>query len=384
MRHQGLHSTKRGGVRLFRQKLKINLALQGGGAHGAFTWGVLDRLLEDEMIEFGWISATSAGAVNAVALAAGLAEGGPEGARAKLRQVWEAVHKAGVPDLLRLNPFLYTFSRSAAVAQVASLFSPYDFNPLGFDPLRRLLKDTIDFEKVRSGPVELLIAATEVDTGRARLFRRRGLTIEVILASACLPTLHHAVEIDGVAFWDGGFSANPDLVTLALESPVRDTLIVKISPLAKAGLPTGAREIAGHVNRMTFNAPLLRDIEIIETVRATSRGMFGVRRGPLSQLARHRFHLVDAGRHTASLSADSKMKPDWALFSNLYGAGRAETHKWLDLNRVKIGRRDSVDLHARFLSAASSGHDIDPPNLGAGGVGDAAALTYKAGNGTRT
>lgn len=371
-------------MRLFQRKLKINLALQGGGAHGAFTWGVLDRLLEEEMIEFGWISATSAGAVNAVALAAGLAEGGPEGARAKLRQVWEAVHKAGVPDLLRLNPFLYSFSRSAAVAQVAGLFSPYDFNPLGFDPLRRLLTDTIDFEKVRSGPVELLIAATEVDTGRARLFRRPGLTVEVVLASACLPTLHHAVEIDGVAFWDGGFSANPDLVTLALESPVRDTLIVKISPLAKAGLPTGAREIAGHVNRLTFNAPLLRDIEIIETVRATSRGMFGVRRGPLSQLARHRFHLVDAGRHTASLSSDSKMKPDWALFSHLYGAGRAETHKWLDLNRVKIGRRDSVDLHARFLSPASSGHDIEPPILAAIGVGDAAALTYEAGNGTRT
>ncbi len=346
-------------MRLFKRKIKLNLALQGGGAHGAFTWGVLDRLLEDEMVDFGCLSATSAGAVNAVAFAAGFAEGGRDGARSKLREVWEAVHKAGVPDLLRLNPFLYSFSRSPAVAQVASLFSPYDFNPLGFDPLRRLLTETIDFDRVRSGPIELLIAATEVDTGRARLFRRKGMSVEAILASACLPTLHHAVEIDGVAYWDGGFSANPDLVTVALESPVRDTLIVKLAPLAKTGLPTGAREIAGHVNRLTFNAPLLRDVEIIETVRATSRGLFGVRRGPLSALARHRFHLIDAGRHTASLSAESKMKPDWGLFTYLHGAGRIEAHKWLDLHRRHVGRRETVDLHARFLGNAAGHADLE-------------------------
>lgn len=357
-------------MRLFRKTFRINLALQGGGAHGAFTWGVLDRLLEDEAVEFGWVSATSAGAVNAVALAAGLAEGGREGARAKLREVWEAVHKAGVPDLLRLNPFLYSFSRSAAVAQVATLFSPYDFNPLGFDPFRRLLLDTIDFAKVRDGRLELLIAATEVDTGRARLFRRRGMTVEVVLASACLPTLHRAVEIDGVAYWDGGFSANPDLVTLAIESPVCDTLLVKIAPLTKSGLPTGAREIAGHINRMTFNAPLLRDIEIIETVRATTRGFIGVRRGRLAPLARHRFHLVDAGRHTASLSADSKMKPDWALFSHLYGAGRSEANKWLDLHRASVGRRETIDLYQRFLSPTA----VEPEQtaLSPGSAGEAA------------
>ena len=340
-------------MRLLRKRIKLNLALQGGGAHGAFTWGVLDRLLEDEAVEIGWVSATSAGAVNAVALAAGLAEGGREGARDKLREVWTAVHKAGVPDLLRLNPFLYSFSRSAAVAQVASLFSPYDFNPLGFDPLRRLLAETIDFERIRNGRIELLIAATEVDTGRARLFRRQGMTVEAVLASACLPTLHHAVEIEGVAYWDGGFSANPDLVTLALESPIGDTLIVKLSPLEKAGLPTGAREIAGHINRLTFNAPLLRDVEIIETVRATSRGLLGFRRGPLNALARHRFHLVDAGRHTSSLSAESKMKPDWGLFTYLHGAGRIEAHKWLDLNRRHVGRRESINLAARFLGAGT-------------------------------
>src|SRR5204863_6392064 len=200
---------------------RVNLALQGGRAHGAFTWGVLDRLLEDEELKICWVSATSAGAVNAVALASGLLGGDRRAARAKLRSVWEAVHKAGVPDLLRLNPFLFGLSRAPQLAHVASLWSPYEFNPLGFDPLRRLLTDAIDFAKLReSSPVELLIAATEVASGRARIFRGEEVTVDAVLASACLPALHHAVEIEGVAYWDGGFSANPDLRTVAMESPV--------------------------------------------------------------------------------------------------------------------------------------------------------------------
>lgn len=340
-------------MRFFRNHKPLNLALQGGGAHGAFTWGVLDRLLEDETIEIGWIAGTSAGAVNAVAVAAGLAEGGRAGARAKLRQVWEAVAKAGVPDLLRLNPFLYGLSKSNTMAQVASLWSPYDLNPLGIDPFRALLLETIDFEKVRaSSRVELLIAATEVATGRARTFRRHEITVEAVQASACLPTLHRTVEIDGVGYWDGGFSKNPDLVTLALESPHEDTLLVQINPLVRDGLPTGVREIAGTVNRLTFNAPLLRDIELIEAVRETAgRGRFGGRaKGRLAPLARHRFHLIEAGRYTATLPDDSKMKPDMGLLTYLHGAGQTQAHKWLGRHRAAIGRRSSVDLKERFLS----------------------------------
>lgn len=344
---------------LFTKHLRVNLALQGGGAHGAFTWGVLDRLLDEENLTFGWLSAASAGAVNAVALAAGLAEGGREGARAKLKHVWTAVHRAGVPDLLRFNPFLYGLSRSQSLAQVASLWSPYDFNPLGFDPLRRLLEESIDFALLREqSPVELLIAATEVATGRARLFRRAGLTVEAVLASACLPTLHHAVEIDGVAYWDGGFSANPDLVTLALESPISDTLIVQLNPLTQNGLPTGAREIASHVNRLTFNAPLLRDVEIIETVRETSKRQFPWQRGRLSPLARHRFHLIEAGRYTSQLSPESKVKPDWEMFTHLHAAGRNETHKWLDQHRWQVGRRSTVDLKAHYLAPVAAGEAV--------------------------
>lgn len=347
-------------MRILKDQLTLNLALQGGGAHGAFTWGVLDRLLEDDSIDIGWISATSAGAINAVALASGLAHGGREAAREKLHTLWDRVYRAGVPDLLRMNPFLYNLSRSPALAQVASLWSPYDFNPLGFDPLRQLLRETIDFDALRkAAPVELLVAATDIATGRARLFRSHELTIESVLASACLPTIHHAVEIDGKAYWDGGFSANPDLVTLAGESPVRDTLIVQLNPTVKAGLPTGVREIAEHANRLTFNAPLLRDIEIIETAREAS-GYFGRLglRGRLGRLVRHRFHLVEAGPYTASLGPDSKIKPDWETFMYLQRSGRVETSKWLELHRQDIGARSSVDLKARFL--VGSGDAVAP------------------------
>jgi NTE family protein len=334
----------------FKRHFRINLALQGGGAHGAFTWGVLDRLLEEDALSFGWVSGTSAGAVNAVALASGLATGGRDGARAKLRDVWEGVHKAGVPDLLRLNPFLFGLTHSSTFAQVAGLLSPYEFNPLGFDPLRNLLTETIDFEAIRAkSPVGLLIAATEVATGRPRLFRQKEMTVEAVLASACLPTLHRTTEIDGVGYWDGGFSKNPDLITLAMESPVPDTLIVQINPLLRPELPKGAREIASTTNRLTFNAPLLRDVEFILAVREATRGRFGaLRRGRQNSLAAHRFHLIEAGRYTASLSDDSKMKPDLGLLTYLHAAGRTQAHKWIGQNLKLVGRRETFDLALRF------------------------------------
>ena len=337
---------------LFGQRTKrLNLALEGGGAHGAFTWGVLDRLLEDGRFQFSWISATSAGAVNAVALASGLAEGGPEAARITLRSVWEAVAKAGVPDLLRNNPWLSSISRSGTLAQVASLFSPYDFNPLGFDPLRKLLEAHVDFAKLRAvdGP-ELLVAATDVSTGRARLFRRREITVESVLASACLPTLHHAVTIEGRAYWDGGFSANPDLLTLGRESPVGDTLIVKLNSIDREGVPMSAREITSRVNQITFGQPLLRDLEMIEAVRRANSGFPRMHSGPDARLARHRFHLIEAGRFTGALAPESKGQPDMQLLTYLHDAGRSETGKWLERHAPHIGRRETVDLVSHFLA----------------------------------
>ncbi|MEZ5899624.1 MAG: patatin-like phospholipase family protein [Hyphomicrobiaceae bacterium] len=335
-----------------RKKLELNLALQGGGAHGAFTWGVLDRLLEDKCLEFGWISATSAGAVNAVALASGLATGTRQTARENLFKIWQAVHKAGVPDLTRLNPFLYGLSRSNSLAQVATLWSPYEFNPLGFDPLRRILADHIDFDALRgNGGCELLIAATHVPTGRARLFRRKELTIEAVLASACLPTVHHAVEIDGAAYWDGGFSANPDLVTLAVESPVADTLLVTLSPLVIEEHPTSVRDISNHATRLTFNAPLLRDVEIINAVRETAGTILP--KGRLAPIARHRFHLIDASPVTATMSPETTLKPEWSTITYLHGAGRSAADAWLSEHRSAIGKYESVDLARHFFGRSS-------------------------------
>ena len=333
----------------------INLALQGGGAHGAFTWGVLDRLLAHETCEIGWISATSAGALNAVALVAGHASGGRAGAREKLRQVWDAVAKAAAPEYLKLNPLLAGISRSNAMAQMTQMFSPYDLNPLGIDPLRRLIEAHIDFELIRTtkGP-ELLIAATHVASGTPRFFRRAELTIEAVLASACLPTLQHAVEIDGEAYWDGGFSANPDLQTLAAESPIDDTLIVQLVPLLRTQKPTSAREIGGHVSHLTFNLPFVRELEYIETIRRLAsrrRGLFG---GALDErdgrIAAHRFHLIEAGRFTGSLPVESRGKPEIELLNYLHNAGVAETGKWLDRTWNKVGNRDTAEIGQRIAA----------------------------------
>jgi NTE family protein len=304
-----------------------------------------------------WISGTSAGAVNAVALAAGLAAGGPAAAREKLRDVWTAVAKAAAPDLLRMIPLLAGMQRSGALARMTAVFSPYDLNPLGFDPLRKVLESHIDFSLLRTtrGP-ELLIAATDIATGRARLFRRAETTVEAVLASACLPTIHHAVEIEGRAYWDGGYSANPELITLALDSPVHDTLIVQLSPLLKPGLPTSARDITAHVAHVTFNQPYVRDLDLIVAAREreAARSTWWPRAETSDRrLARHRFHLIDSGRFTSALAPDSKVRPELALLTYLFDAGSDETAKWIERNRASIGLRDTAEIARRLADARS-------------------------------
>jgi NTE family protein len=359
-------------VRIFRRRKRVNLALQGGGVHGAFTWGVLERLLAEEDLEIGWISGTSAGAFNAIAVAHGLARGDRALARQTLSDLWLAVERAGVPDLLRLNPFLAGLAKAAPLQNMRAFFSPYEFNPAGFDPLRKILSQHIDFEAIRRAPgVGLLIAATDVSTGRARLFRRQEMSVEAVLASACLPSLHHAVEIDGRAYWDGGFSANPDLLTLAAESPVEDTLLVLLNPIHKAGVPKGAKSIEDRVNTITFNQPLLRDIEAILLARDMRAGWFPRREGRLAHLKAHRFHMIAAGRHTAGLGSDSKLMPEMELLTYLKSAGEREAALWLDQNKRRLGRASTVDLRARFTSL--------PPGDDAAGE-DQAATEPEAGS----
>jgi NTE family protein len=233
--------------------------------------------------------------------------------------------------------------------------SPYEFNPLGFDPLRRLLIEHVDFDRIRTskGP-DLMIAATDVATGSARLFRRHEMRVETVLASACLPAIHHAIEIDGRAYWDGGFSANPDVVNLALESPVEDTLIIQLNHANKPGTPKSTADIGDQINAITFNAPFLRDVAVIEEARQAKLGWFAPKQGRTARLQRHRFHVIDAGRFTAGLSAQSKGKPDPALLTYLFAAGRSEATKWLGRHGQAVGREDTAELGKRYLGAAAA------------------------------
>ncbi|MEM9356780.1 MAG: patatin-like phospholipase family protein [Pseudomonadota bacterium] len=338
-------------MRIFRRERRLNLALQGGGVHGAFTWGVLDRLLGEEGLQIGWISGTSAGAVNAVAVANGLANGSAALAQETLSAIWYEVEKAGVTDLLRLNPFLFGLAKAGQMPNMTAFFSPYSFNPGGFDPLRKILEEHIDFEAIRKArDLELVLAATDVATGRARFFGRSEVTVDVVLASACLPTLHHAVEIDGRSYWDGGFSANPDLLKIAAESPIADTLLVLLNPLHHANVPKSAKAIEDRVNTVTFNQPLIRDIEAILRARKASDSWLKGRDNPVGRMKAHRFHLISAGEFTEGLGASSKIMPDKELLEYLVAAGRQEGQLWLADNKSHIGKRSTVDLQETFFS----------------------------------
>ncbi|HAL47951.1 MAG: hypothetical protein CMM60_13360 [Rhodospirillaceae bacterium] len=336
------------------ERKPTNLALQGGGTHGAFTWGVLDKLLEDGRLDLDGVSGTSAGAINAVALAAGLMEGGREGARAKLEEIWR-----GVSDFARYHPLLShplaTKDGDDSVASMAlcvltGVLSPYDLNPLDFNPLRDILDQSINFRQLRrKSPLQLYIAATDVATGRARIFETSEVSLDVVLASACLPSLYKAVKIRHQHFWDGGFSANPAILPLIRGGGAEDTLLVQINPTHVPGPPTKAQDILAQVNRITFNQPLLREIEIIKHSRWMARRslVFGSRYG--RRIKRHRFHLIEATRYTKDLGHVSKLTPDWELLSYLRDSGRTVADSWLRRNWTAIGRRSTVDLEAKVL-----------------------------------
>jgi NTE family protein len=336
------------------KRKRLNLALQGGGAHGAFTWGVLDQLLLDEEIEISWMSATSAGAFNAVAVAHGLSTRGRDTARKTLEAIWTEVESAGVPDLMRLNPLLSSLVRKASPLGV---FSPYTFNPLGFDPLRNILKKHIDFEAIRANKsLNIMIAATDVETGRARIFQRDEISADVVLASACLPTLHHAVMIDGRAYWDGGFSANPDLLNMAAESPVSDTLLVLLNPVRAPEVPRTASSIEERVSTITFNQALLRDIDTIVRAQGMNAGWFAPRNTAMARLKAHRFHLIEAGHHTSELGADSKVIPDREVLRQLYHGGLLEAERWMSANKSAVGKQATVNLADHFFATETIGH----------------------------
>lgn len=326
---------------------QVNLALQGGGAHGAFTWGVLDHLLEDGRIAIAGISGASAGAVNAVMLADGLARGGAEEARKRLAEFWRAAsiggnlpgpQRAVIDRLMSLLPadaspvefFVDTMSR---------FLSPYDLNPLNINPLKDLIGRFVDFEALRTGDLPLFISATNVHTGHLRIFRREEITADVVMASAALPLVFRAVEIGGEPYWDGGFTGNPALLPLLEANDVSDVLLVQISPLKRDDTPTSAREIVHRVNEISFNASLAAELRALDYIGRMAEQGGG--RNRASRINVHRIVLEGTGKR---LGAGTRLKNDFDFFALLHRAGRKAARRFLDTHFDNIGVRGTIDF----------------------------------------
>jgi NTE family protein len=332
-----------------REPILVDLALQGGGSHGAFTWGVLDRFLEEPWLKIDGISGTSAGAMNAAVLAQGHTCGGAEGARAALEEFWGRVAKAALFSPIRRSPLdvlmgRWTMDTSPLfhVADMAArLFSPYDLNPEGTNPLTEILAECIDFEDVRRSPIRLFITATNVRTGRGRVFRNADLTPDVLLASACLPTMFQAVEIDGEPYWDGGYSGNPTITPLVRECASKDTLLVQVNPIEREGTPRSAREILNRLNEVSFNATLLKELRMIAILRQVANP--GNVEG--AQWAEMRIHRISS-EIMIDLGYSSKLNAEWVFLSMLKDEGRRAAELFLDAHGDDLGRRSSLDLDA--------------------------------------
>jgi NTE family protein len=327
----------------------INLALQGGGAHGAFTWGVLDRILEDDRVEIAAISGTSAGAMNAAAVADGLTQGGREAARERLADFWTGISRmAGLGPWLRGPVELMTGSWNLdmspaywALDAARRTLSPYQFNPMDVNPIRDILADQIDFERVRGcDRLQLFVSATNVRTGRIRVFDRAELTPDTVMASAALPQVYQAVEIDGEAYWDGGFMGNPAIFPLIYESDCPDIVIVQINPIAREDVPTTPHEIANRMNEISFNASLLRELRAISFVTDL------VDRGELDAGKHKRIflHRVPPASAMLEYGASSKFNPEFAFLAHLRDLGRAAAGHWLDQTADKLGRQSTIDF----------------------------------------
>lgn len=329
--------------------LPINLALQGGGSHGAFTWGVLDRLLEEPGLRLDGISGTSAGAMNAAVMLSGLERGGRAEAQASLETFWRGVADAALFSPLQRGPLDVLMGRwsldgSPAYRMLdlaAHLWSPYTLNPGGGNPLAQLLHEHVDFERLAHSQVRLFITATHVRSGRGRVFGNAGLSPAALLASACLPTLFQAVEIDGEPYWDGGFAGNPTITPLVRHCGARDTLLVQINPIDRPELPRDAQAIHNRVNEIAFNAPLLKELRLIALLRQVADT--GECEGKL--WAGMRMHRIGTDA-IAQLSASSKMLAEWPFLCMLRDEGRRAADAFLAAHRQDLGHRPTLDLDA--------------------------------------
>ncbi len=327
----------------------LNLALQGGGAHGAFTWGVLDRIFEDGRVWIDAISGSSAGAMNAVVAAQGMYDGGGPGARAALEAFWRAVSNTGRGSPLQrtwLDRAMGTWSLDNSPGYLFfdilnRLASPYETNPFGLNPLRDLVGSMVDFRKVQDcSDMPIYISATNVETGRARVFAREEITLDVVMASACLPFMFQAVLIDGTPYWDGGYMGNPVLFPLIDSSTCGDIAIVQINPVVRTGTPTSARQILDRVNEITFNASLLKDLWAIGFIDRL------VADGALSRdrYRQTRLHLIEAESEMSPLGASSKLNTEWDFLVKLRDIGRRAAGRWIERNFNDIGERTTMNL----------------------------------------
>lgn len=336
---------------------RITLALQGGGSHGAFTWGVLDRLLEDERIDIEAISGASAGAMNAVVLAHGLTAGGRDGARQALKDFWTSVAGRApfstIPDYL-LSPQGLAVQMGLPSAfkpmlSLARFFSPYQLNPFDINPLRDILAGQIDFERLRNEcKVRLFIATTQVSTGTLKLFRNRHLTLDVLLASACLPLLHHAVEIDGETYWDGGLTANPPLFPLLHKCSSRDIMVVLLHPTPHTKTPVTADDIWHRLTEMGFSSTFFTELQgVLLAQREAKRSWF-----PLGRLERRlcrlNMHVIESQELMSQLGMHSKLNAHPSFINGLHEEGRLRAEAWLENNFEHIGMRSSFSLAKLF------------------------------------
>lgn len=351
--------------------VSIDLALQGGGAHGAFTWGVLDRLLDDKDWTCGAISGASAGAMNAVVMADGLLDGGPSGAQRALWGFWKRISRAARSYAVASNPFHSLFLPSgmgaagwtaySALAVSAEIWSamsravsrtlsPYQFNPLNLNPLSSLLDESVDFERLRKAKaIRLFISATNVRTGGIRVFRNRELSARVVMASSCLPQLFQAVEIDGEAYWDGGYVGNPALLPLIAESAPEDLLIIQLNPPIRNERPRTVDAIAGRLNEITFNTSLVKELRGVALLKQA------LEEEPVDHVFRHplfgrvralRLHRIAADETAFQLGVKSKLDPEWEFLMRLHGLGVRAADAWLKEHGADLGKRSTLDLDA--------------------------------------
>ena len=335
--------------------IQVDLGLQGGGAHGAFTWGVLDRLLDVPWLRLDGISGTSAGAMNAAVLAHGLIEGiekrdgemARADAKAALENFWRRVSNAALLSPFQRGPveilsgkWTLDYSPAFVAADLAArVFSPYDFSLQGTNPLRRILEESVDFDRLTSAPIKLFVTATNVRTGRGRIFRNADLSPDALLASACLPTLFQAVEIDGDPYWDGGYSGNPTITPLVRECDSTDTILVQINPIERPGTPRTAAEIQNRLNEVSFNSPLMKELRMAALLRRVADP--GTGEGAV--WAKMRMHRI-ASDFMTELSLSSKMLAEWAFLCKLRDEGRLAAEAFLEKHGADVGVRSSLDL----------------------------------------